>query len=297
MFEREQRLEMQVNCPECGNSTIAEFCNATGATRHIDCDSCRTRFVAHLGAEHQLITKLVPVSATSSSIPVEMMKCPHCGCVQSAPISTQPGTTRHLVCNQCTGNFIVHRKTDGSIYSKGMPIVGSSQTRFETFLRKTKFWIEPSFVAVLIEKACEADTKLMESGDIKTPKRLESAMIEVGLPHSAKTANIFVKILVFGGAFQFEPDTSSAPFYKQFTNPLHAEELVRSIYRGLIYRLRNQFPEMGIESIQELRDALHIDIVELGFPAVNINQELQEVLHLKASSSTEQVLPQAAADD
>ena len=290
MLDREPRIIVQVECPQCGTNSVAEFYNATGATRHVECANCKTRFVAHLDATRRARTKVdiislenhtapvtapAPVRAEDSAIVSSNVSCPHCGELQTASFGIQPGATRHLTCSQCLKGFVAHKKHDGSVLTKVLPVVGPERSRFEAALRKTKFWVEPSSVSILVEKACAADAKLNTSGNPKSPKSLEDEMVGEGLSLPAKVANIFVKIIVHGGAFEFQAGLPSSKFYAQYVNQLNSEGLIQAYYRGMVGRLRSQFPGLDDNCIEELRETLKTDLIP------NADEALKQALDQK----------------
>jgi hypothetical protein len=266
MLEREQRIEVQVECPNCGTAVVGEFYDAAGATRHFTCANCRARFISHLDSDHHARAKLLSAgfrgsAATSGPVvPPDLealqVSCPSCSGIQVEMFPIAPGSTKHLKCIHCAEPFIAHRMSDGTSKSS-QPAGGTPQPiTFEEFLRKTSFWVNPDKTTGLILMACDSDQVLSQIAQTKTPTLLKKAIIEHQSQESSMVVNTFVKILLHGGAFALDPAPKQAAFYQSYTNRLVQADLLRAFYRGHVRRLRSHFSDLGEKDFSEMRSIL-----------------------------------------
>lgn len=265
MLEREQRIEVQVVCPNCRAAVVGEFYNAVGATRHFTCSKCCARFISHLDSDRTAQTKLLaggprtsltsaPVIASGSE--ALQVSCPSCGDVQVEAFVVVPGSTRHLTCLHCGERFVAHRMLDGTSKSRPVPVGASPRTPFEGFLRKTSFWVNPDKVEPLISMACEADSALHQARQTKTPTLLKKAILEKQPREASVVVNTVVKVLLHGGAFTLVPEPHQSPFYQTYANRLEHVDLLRAFYRGQVRRLRAQFRDLGANDFQDVSSVL-----------------------------------------
>ena len=266
MLEREQRIEVQVECPSCGTAVVGEFYDATGATRHFTCGNCHARFIAHLDSDHHARAKVLtsgampaPIASTRSE--ALQVSCPSCGGAQVETFMVVPGSTRHLTCMHCGEPFVAHRMSDGTSKSRRLGVGTSQPTTSEGFLRRTSFWVNPDKVAHFISKACEADAALSQAMQTRTPTSLKGAILGQQPQESSVVVNTFVKVLLHGGAFTLVPERQQSAFYQTYSNRLEHAALLRAFYRGQVRRLRSRIPDLGAKDFQEMSGVLQTSSV------------------------------------
>ncbi len=248
-----QRIEMTVSCPGCGTNSVVEFYNAAGATRHITCTNCKARFIAHLDGSRHVQTKAlasmpegstVPFSASDSSKLLIAVVCPSCSSESLEQFTNTPGATRHLTCSNCSQRFIAHRTAGGAIVSKQMTTKEAAPDSFESFLKRTIFWIDADKTSAMIKAVHDADMKMNPSGAIKNLRDLANVLIALHPEFAKKQVKVFIKILLHGSAFEQNQTARSVTFY------------TKAFYRGIVKRLRGGFNEIGGGDLSQLQQAL-----------------------------------------
>lgn len=259
MLEREQQIEVQVECPNCKTTAVGEFYNAVGATRHFTCAKCSARFIAHLGFERAARTKLqavephvhaIPAPASSTGSEQLQVSCPSCGGSQMEEFEIVPGSTRHMNCMHCHKTFVAHRMPNGK--SKTNPCDEPMHHRFESYLRKVKCWVAPNKIEQLIAIANEVDSTLSNEKIKKTPTSLKKALIERVPQEPTGVVNTFVRALLHGGAFELVPSLQQTAFYQEYANRFDHEGLLQAFYSGQVRRLLSMFPDLGVKDFQEV---------------------------------------------
>ena len=274
------QIEIKVECPSCGHAALVEFYRAVGATRHLTCQKCTARYITHLDsdllhAHSKLISptkgdvRTDDIAADTESAPENSLlsaSCPSCGKQEEIFIPNQPGATRHIQCRYCFKPFTAHRTANG-IKISSASLVDPSR-KFFYFLRSTKFWINPETVDALLIKVCEADKELAGSLHSPTPQSLKLYIVTQQPPILSKnTINIFLKILLEGGAFNPSEGHEQPAFWLPYSNRLEQTGLLFAFYRGLTRRLQNKF-EIHEKDFVELSQDLEVEKVSGGAEAL-----------------------------
>jgi transposase-like protein len=111
-----------VECPECGREVQFRLGNLSGSTQMPTCSVCGARFNAHRGRDGSIFTNtkvILPSPGSISRTPKrERIACPHCETDGTYELATHGGATAQPVCDSCGMQFNLHRRADGTIFTR-----------------------------------------------------------------------------------------------------------------------------------------------------------------------------------
>ncbi len=115
-----EALLVTTTCPECGMNGDYELAEALGSSAFPQCSTCGTKFHLHRTSNGISAHRFNGTQKHSDEKKVEIVFCPACSALNFKELGTSPNSTGWCICDDCSTNFPIHRKIDGSVYVKSL---------------------------------------------------------------------------------------------------------------------------------------------------------------------------------
>jgi hypothetical protein len=192
----------------------------------------------------------------------------------------RPGETKPTICSVCSSRFNVHMTGTHSVFVRAISASstigvlprteGSSSTAYEVlghvgsgpfgdwrrFLMETQTWVEPMALPKLVSMTATVSAENEPGTQLTADSLCKKLFLRIDATPSPginrSMVRIFIKIIFFGGAFQFPAEIGQTTWRTPFSNKLVQSDLIQAYARCVLRRLRSKF----ILTAAELPDLL-----------------------------------------